>query len=330
MTHNWLAFGDPVASTATVAAAGAPNVIVSRVGPGTGGNAAFSGIDSGLKRPATDEFVVGFEKRRGESTRYTLTGIIRRESNLLGVTPTWSTSPYTAVSISDAGQDRDNPSDDRALLGYNRLQSSFGQDGYLVTNPAQKAARAFALRMSWEHRDDRLYMLFGATASAAQGPISNRGFGPLDNDQDQPGEAFTNPNAGSYAYGRLFSDRAFTIKWTTLYHFPGDFTVGGIARYQDGQPFSRLVVFQNLNQGDEIVQAYPNGGSRFTFTGTFDLRVQKTFTVGARRVEAILDAYNLFTRANEVEEFVFTGPAFRTPTAIQPPHSIHVGLRVTF
>ena len=45
---------------------------------------------------------------------------------------------------------------------------------------------------------------------------------------------------------------------------------------------------------------------------------------------AILDAYNLFTRANEVEEFVFTGPAFRTPTAIQPPHSIHFGLRVSF
>ena len=259
-----------------------------------------------------------------------MTGIIRRESNLLGVAPTWSTSPYTPVSISDAGQDRDNPSDDRALLGYNRLQASFGQDGYLVTNPGQKAPRAFALRMSWEHTDDRLFMLFGATASAAQGPISNRGFGPLENDQDQPGEALTNPNAGAYGYGRLFSDRAFTIKWTTLYHFPGDFTVGGIARYQDGQPFSRLVIFQNLNQGDEIVQAYPNGGSRFTFTGTFDLRVQKGFRFGTRRVDAILDAYNLFTRANEVEEFVSTGPAFRTPTAIQPPHSIHLGLRVTF
>lgn len=330
LTHNWLAYGDPVASTATVAATAAPNIIVSRVGPGTGGNASFSGIDSDLKRPVTDEFVVGFEKRRGESTRYTLTGIIRRESNLLGVAPTWTTSPYTPISISDAGQDRDNPSDDRALLGYNRLQASFGQDGYLVTNPTQKAARAFALRMSWEHSDDRLFMLFGATASAAQGPVSNRGFGPLENDQDQPGETFTNPNAGSYTYGRLFSDRAFTIKWTTMYHFPGDFTVGGIARYQDGQPFSRLVIFQNLNQGDEVVQAYPNGGSRFTFTGTFDLRVQKAFTVGARRFEAILDAYNLFTRANEVEEFVFSGPAFRTPTAIQPPHSVHLGLRVTF
>src|SRR5260221_6706449 len=81
--------------------------------------------------------------------------------------------------------------------------------------------------MAWEHASDRLYVLFGATASAAEGAGSNRGYGPLENDQDQPGELFTNPNAASYARGRLFGDRAFTIKWTTMYRFPWDITVGG-------------------------------------------------------------------------------------------------------
>jgi hypothetical protein len=87
---------------------------------------------------------------------------------------------------------------------------------------------------------------------------------------------------------------------------------------------------RDLNQGAEAVQAYPNGGTRFTFTGTLDLRVQKAFKVGAARLEALFDAYNLLTRSNEVEEYVVTGPAFRTSTAIQPPHSVHLGLRVTF
>jgi hypothetical protein len=111
---------------------------------------------------------------------------------------------------------------------------------------------------------------------------------------------------------------------------PRDFTVGAIARYQDGQPFSRLVVVPGLAQGAEAVQAYPNAGSRFTFTGTLDLRVQKGFAVGRARVDAILEAYNLFTRSNEVEEYVVGGPLFRTPTAIEPPHTVHVGLRLTF
>jgi hypothetical protein len=331
LNHSWLAYGDPGSSTATVATAAAPETIVSRVGPGTGGIVSFSAIDPGLKRPYTDEFVIGFEKRRSAATRYTLTGIARREGNLLGVLNTGVTaSGYTVINMPDAGKDLVDPSDDRDLPVYNRLPSTFGQDAYLVTNTGQNAATAFALRMTWEHSGNRLFTLFGATASAATGSGANRGYGPLENDQDIPGELFTSPNAASYARGRLFADRAFTIKWTTRYRFPGDVTVAGIARYQDGQPFSRLVLATGLNQGAEAIQTYPNAGSRFTFTGTFDLRVQKAVRVGAARVDLILDAYNLLTRNNEVEEYVVSGTAFRTPTAIEPPHSIHLGARLTF
>ena len=331
LNQNWLAYGDPNAPVATVASAAAPGVVVSRVGPGTGGDPAFSRIDDGLKRPYTDEFVVGYEKRRSASTRYTLTAIARREGNLLGVVNTGVTAAgYSPIAIPDAGQDWNGSSDDRTLLVYNRLPSSFGKDSYLVTNTDQEAATVYALRMSLEHASDRLFLLFGATASAAQGSGGNRGYGPLENDQDIPGELFTNPNAASYARGRLFSDRAFTIKWTTLYRFDHDFTVAGIARYQDGQPFSRIVIATGLNQGAEGVQAYPNAGSRFTFTGTVDLRVQKGFHTGRSRIDLFLDAYNLFTRNNEVEEYVVTSPDYRTSTAIQPPQSVHLGLRVTF
>jgi len=33
---------------------------------------------------------------------------------------------------------------------------------------------------------------------------------------------------------------------------------------------------------------------------------------------------------NEMEEYVLTGPAFRTPTAVQPPPAMHLGLRLLF
>ncbi len=330
LTHNWLAFGDPGAPTARVVSTAAPNTLVARVGPGINGNPAFSGLDPDLKRPYTDEFVIGWEKRRSPQTRYTLTGIARREANLLGVLNSVGASSYTTIGVPDAGKDLINPSDDRTLVIYNRLPSSFGQDSYLVTNTGQPAAEVYGLRMSIEHNSERLFVLFGATASAALGSGGNRGYGPLENDQDVPGELFTTPNGNSYARGRLFADRAFTIKWTTLYRLPADITVAGIARYQDGQPFSRMVVMPNLNQGVEAVQSYPNAGSRYTFTGTLDLRVQKGLKLGATRVDAIFDAYNLFTRNNEVEEYVVSDPQFRRSTFIQPPRSLHVGLRLTF
>ena len=78
------------------------------------------------------------------------------------------------------------------------------------------------------------------------------------------------------------------------------------------------------------VRAFTNGKSRFTFTGSLDLRLQKGFAIGAGRVDAILDVYNLLTRDHPVEEDVATGPNYRVTTAIQPPRSVHVGARLTF
>jgi len=56
-----------------------------------------------------------------------------------------------------------------------------------------------------------------------------------------------------------------------------------IARYQDGQPFARMVVVPGLNQGPEAVLAIFNGRSRFTYTGTLDIRMPKEFSRGGRR-----------------------------------------------
>jgi hypothetical protein len=327
---NWLAYSDPAAPLATVAAAARPAVVVSRVGPGTGGDPAFSRIDEDLGRPYTDEFVGGLESRPGSSTRFTLTGIARREGNLLAVVNTGvPASAYSTVALDDEYIFLRNPEDDRTLTAYNRLPGSFGRDAYLLTNPDLEAAEAYGLKLTVEHAAERLFVLFGATAYLARGSSGNRGYGPRENDQDVPGELLTNSNAATYPRGRLFSDRAFTIKWTTVYRMPYGITAGGIARYQDGQPFSRLVIVPNLNQGPEAIQAYPSGGTRFTFTGTLDLRLQKRFDVGNMLLDAIFDAYNLFTRSNEVEEHVVTGLDFRRSTAIQPPRSFHVGLRLT-
>jgi hypothetical protein len=106
--------------------------------------------------------------------------------------------------------------------------------------------------------------------------------------------------------------------------------MGTILRYQDGQPFAGLVVVPNLTQGPDFVRAYTNGGSRFTFTGTADLRVQKSFVVSGVRVSVFGDVYNLMNLGEEVEEHVVIGPFFRTPTALQPSRTARLGVRIAF
>jgi hypothetical protein len=73
-----------------------------------------------------------------------------------------------------------------------------------------------------------------------------------------------------------------------------------------------------------------NGGTAFTYTGTLDIRVQKVFTIGRSEVAAVVDVYNLPNLGNEVTEYVVSGPRFRDPTALQPPRTALLGVRVTF
>ena len=77
-------------------------------------------------------------------------------------------------------------------------------------------------------------------------------------------------------------------------------------------------------QGPDIVRATVNGGPRFTFTATLDLRVQKSFAAAGRDVSVFAEVYNLLNLAEEVEERAVTGArvpnADRVSTSARRPH----------
>jgi hypothetical protein len=329
-----LAWGDPAAPVGSVYASngsGSPP-LVARVGPGTGGDPGFSSIDPALARPTTDELVIGLQAQPSPALRMALTGFARRERHLIAVVDTGvPTTDYAVLGVADPGLDLQHTTDDQVLPVYDRLPGSFGQDRYLVTNPADEpAATMSGLKASIEASTNRLFVLFGATASLAKAPAASLGYHVTENDQDLVGELYVDPNAATFARGRPFVDRAYTMKLTTVYHFPHDIRAGVIARYQDGQPFARIIVVPGLHQGAEAIRAFADGDSRFTFTGTLDLRLQKGLTIGRRRVALIADAFNLINLGNEVEERVVTGDRFRTVIATQPPRAVHLGARIEF
>jgi hypothetical protein len=327
-----LAIGDPNAPTAEIsqwdgATAAASLPLVARVGPGTGGDPAFSRIDPDLARPISDELVLGIQAWPHPTLRLSFIGVVRRESSLLGLVNDGApASSYDVINVEDGGL-----FGEPALLPvYNRRAESFGLDRYLLTSPEQDDATFEGFEIGFTWVTTRVLIEGGLTASIARGPAGNRGFRVDENDQSVAGELWSNPNAATFATGRLFSDRAYTGKLASVITFPSDIRLGVIARYQDGQPFSRIVVVPNLNQGAEGVSAYEAGGTRFTFTGTVDLRLQKGFRVGGSRVDAIFDVYNLPNLSLEVEEDVVTGPTFREISAVQPPRSMMAGIKWEF
>jgi hypothetical protein len=298
--------------------------LVARAGPG----APVGALDPALRAPRTQEIVAGLEGRFG-ALRATLTGIRREERSLVeSVNIGVPASAYTATFVPDPSGDLDGPDDDQLLPLYARAPDTFGADLFLLTNPDGHETTHQGVELTFELLTDRVQLLLGATAHRSDGSGAWRGFRPVENDQGRAGDLFDDPNTLTHARGRLFSDRAYTIKLSGTWRAPGDVRLGAVARYQDGQPFARLVLAE-LPQGPTAVQAIPNGRARFTFIATLDARLEKGFAVGERgRAALVLEGFNLTQRGNEVEEVVVTGPDYRRVTFREPPRTLRLGVRL--
>ena len=338
---DYLAYGDPAAASGQVYRWDDLNadrlvqdaergVLIAAVGPCCT-SAGPNRIDPDLDRPTTAERVAGVEGRLG-SWSGRIMFVSRRDRHLVGSVNTGVTAgDYLLRHIVDVGEPFRDPPEFRLLPVYDRRPSSFGRDHYVLTNPESHSSTYDSLDVTIEggagtwlrtRFDGSAYFLW-----AAQG---NRGFGPLESDQGVTGELFENPNAETQARGHLFFDRAYVMKWWGRVRAPGDVLASVVARYQDGQPFSRLAVVPDLNQGAEAINGYRPGRTRFTFTLTVDAHVEKAVTVGRARIAGVVEIFNLLNTANEVEEDVVTTSSFRRPTAVQPPRAARIGVQVRF
>jgi hypothetical protein len=317
---EWLGHGDPAAPSAQAFRGG---TLVAERGPG----APIGSLDQGLRRPRTDEWLLALESRVGP-LHVTFAGVDRRGRNLVeSVNVGRTAAAYTTVFVPDPGGDIVGPSDDQRLPLFRA--ATFAGDRLLLTNPDGHDTKFQAVEFTAALRvRDRASLLAGLTAHRSEGQAAYRGFRSSENDPALVGELYDEPNAGTFAYGRLFFDRAYTIKLSGWWRLPGDLRLGAIGRYQDGQPFARLVVDAGAPQGTEIVRAVPNGRHRYEYTLTVDARAEKGFTFGRARVGLIVEGFNLLGNRHVVEEEVTSGAGFRTPTLVQPPRVVRAGLRL--
>jgi hypothetical protein len=327
-----LAYGDPSAPVADVLRwdGARTGPLVMRVGPGAGPDGALTSIDPDLTRPVARELALGIDTTLWNLPRVRATMRYQRRSQSTAAFN--AGAPLSSYQVSyrdDPGANLLVPDDDVRLPIYERLEASFGRDRYVLGNSTARPATLRGLTLLVDKSTPKFYLGVGGAMGWTHGEAGQRGFGPTENDAGVIGELYTTPNATTFARGNLFADRQYTVRIASVVRFRFGITLGAVARYQDGQAFSRMVVVDGLAQGADAVRAFRSGKSRFTFTGTLDLRVQKAFTLsGRRQLSVFVDAFNLINMDKSVEEWVATGSGFRVPTATQPPRSVHVGARL--
>jgi hypothetical protein len=295
----------------------------------------YAEIDSELKRPYTDEYSISITKIFQRDLYLTLAGFYREtrclvETLNIGVPLT----AYSPVQIYDPGDDTiPGTHDDLDLTVHNQDKETLGNDFFLLTNPdaGSRVNRYRGLDLTLTKKFGRTVLFFAGTATEAVG-TSSPGNSEYENDDGVIGALYDNPNAFLFAKGRLRFDRAYTARLGVSFPLLSGFRLGVLAKYYDGQPFSRKIIVAGLNQGPFYVQAFPRGVARYEFNMTVDLRLEKTIALGSARGRVFLDAYNIFNWALATQENEWTGPEFplRYATEIQSPRVIRLGVRYEF
>ncbi len=296
----------------------------------------YSSIDPDLKRPYTDEYAIVFNSAFGADWYFALGGFYRGTRNLVKTLNTGV--PYSAYDshyILDIGDDSiSKTEDDQIFTVYDQWSNTLGKDFFLLTNHANdpRVSHYFGVDLNLVKRFGPTFTYFlSMTATQAEGS-TNPGNTEWENDDGVIGTLFDNPNTLINTKGRLRFDRAYTVRMGLNYLAPFDINLGCVIKYYDGQPFSRKIIVEDMNQGPFYIQAHSRGAVRYEFNLTLDLRIEKVFRIGFSKLRLLLDGFNILNSRLATEENQWTGPEFklRYATEIQSPRVFRLGLAFEF
>ncbi len=300
----------------------------------------YSSISPTLRRPYADEFDIGAEFPLARRSFASVHLFRRDDKNRIAAIDTGvPAQAFTPVSILDPGPDGiPGTFDGQRLTVYAQNPATFGQDRYLLANPA--GLRMLNTGMEAEAGTDWRALTLHASfvAENSYGP-TNPGDTVYENDPGVIGSLYLDPNAAINTTGRGFVNRAYVGKLQGSYRLPsawGGIQVSSVADYMDGLAFARQLLVTGLPQGPFLVAATVRGslgaGNRAQHVMNWNLRFSREFELPFGTLEATADIFNVTNAAQSIQEEDIGGTSFnlRLPVAIQPPRFVRIGFRYEF
>jgi hypothetical protein len=297
---------------------------VARRGPGS------MTVDPDLSLPTMRRVIVGFKTRVGPFGIHA-TGFARRDRDLIETALDPQGSEIQSIRyVPDPSGDIDGPTDDQILPIVEENRRSFSASRFLLTNPAEHHALGEGAELGFETNSRHVHWGLNGAAFRVSGRGGNRGLRVSENDFGVVGETFDRTNADTFGDGRLFFDRAYSLRMYLTANDVRGFTFGALGRYDDGQPFARVVVQNDLPQGPDFVQAIPRGRARLHYTLSVDARLARRFKMSSANIEVSASVFNALGSQFEAEERVVWLPKadYRKITMVQPPRAFIIGIRI--
>lgn len=296
----------------------------------TQGGAGFVRIDPDIKRPYSHEVSGHFEQEvvRGLSARASY--VYKNIRNDWAEVDVTRVGAYTIPrTVTDPGPDGvTGTSDDRPLQVYDRT-AGIGSDR-VFTNPSGP-----------EYKSDYQTVEFALNRRFQGKWMALTAFGYTWLDQFH-GVTSTTSALDSVGIGKTYNwrpnQRQFGSERSTLwnykligrYVFPYDIGVSGSYKLQSGRNWGRTINVALTNAGSEAVRVEEVGAQRAPNVGIFDIRLDKTLSLGRYgRLTGMVDVFNA-TNSDAVTNFRITTVRYKEIIALLDPRVIRLGIRLDF
>ena len=294
-------------------------------------------VDPELKQPSTDELTLGIHREIPWGITFGLTGILRRESNLLEDTDVGvPAAAWRPVPHLDPGRDFVRGSDDDVPIElWLQDPATLGQSRFRLYNPGIGSSYQGLILEARRRYAAGWQLLASVTVSRSIGWLPGPG-DQIDEATGFPGPLLNNPNHGDLHEGPTYWDRPFIARVSGSYRLPWGFAVAGSFRAHSGWPNYRSVIFTEtldgrpLPQGSTEVIVEPPGAARSPAVPILDLRLDHRLDLpGDAEFSTYLDVFNALNLNNVVGEGS-RDDSFGAVVGILPPRVARVGVRLRF
>jgi len=288
-------------------------------------------VDEDIRRPYTNEFMIGLSHELTRDTQVSANFIYRRDFDLLAtIDDAVPFDSYTPVDRVDPGPDNTvGTGDDGVITVYSRDRATIGKSILLLTNPEDNKRTYKGLELTASKRfSDRwqaVASLIVSEMEVLQPTVASQASGIFDN-----------PNGLINAKGLDLTNQTVQFKLQGTYIFQFGLAASGFYSFISGTPYTRELAVEGLPQGTFRVLAEPRGTSRTDDANLMDLRLEQTFKLGASgRFGVILDVFNLFNASTVVDYGKITAATpeqsdYGKPVAIRNPRLARLGVRFSW
>ena len=282
-------------------------------------------LDPAIRAPHTDEYSLGVDREVGHRLAVATAYIHKDGANFIG----WT-------DVGGQYRERTQPLPDGTTIPVFELVNGTAARRFLLTNPDGYSMTYNGLVMAVEKRRSDGWQAFGSyTLSKAFGLQASSGTtaaGAQSSSVALPNTPFgRDPNDLTNARGRLPNDRPHALRAMGTVDVPRTrLVVAANLQIVSGKPWASTTQVV-LPQGDQRVMLEPRGSRRLSAQSLLDVRVSRTFQLGAAaRLDLLVDVLNALN--DTAEESLASENLFSTnfgqPASFVDPRRVMVGVRL--